>query len=135
MAAADVRGEILRFIQAFTDRRGYAPSVREIGEAVGLKSPSTVLFHLRILRERGLIDYQDGVSRSIMLLQPAARRPRTVFANIRDCFERKDGPLSDPAKLAAFLAAVQRSDLRDALEWLEYLMSSEKNNHIKGEES
>ena len=38
--------------QAIQDQ-GYPPSVREIGEAVGLKSPSTVHFHLKHLEELG----------------------------------------------------------------------------------
>ena len=41
-------------VQAIQDQ-GYPPSVREIGEAVGLKSPSTVHFHLKHLEELGVI--------------------------------------------------------------------------------
>ena len=37
---------IYDFIQDFAAQHGYPPSVREIGAAVGLKSPSTVHFHL-----------------------------------------------------------------------------------------
>ena len=40
--------------QAIQDQ-GYPPSVREIGEAVGLKSPSTVHFHLKHLEELGFV--------------------------------------------------------------------------------
>ena len=46
---------IYDFIQDFTARHGYPPSVREIGAAVGLKSPSTVHFHLKGLEEAGMI--------------------------------------------------------------------------------
>jgi len=38
---------IYDFIQDFAAQHGYPPSVREIGAAVGLKSPSTVHFHLK----------------------------------------------------------------------------------------
>ena len=41
--------EILQFIEAQSRQRGYPPSVREIGEAVGLTSPSTVHSHLNTL--------------------------------------------------------------------------------------
>ena len=48
-------------------RQGYAPSVREIGEALGLKSPSTVHFHLKHLEELGLIEKGAGKGRAIAL--------------------------------------------------------------------
>ena len=47
--------------------QGYPPSVREIGDAVGLKSPSTVHFHLKRLQERGLIEKGDCKGRAIVL--------------------------------------------------------------------
>ena len=39
--------KIYDYIQTFSAEHGYPPSVREIGAAVGLKSPSTVHFHLK----------------------------------------------------------------------------------------
>ena len=39
--------KIYDYIAETTQRQGYPPSVREIGEAVGLRSPSTVHFHLK----------------------------------------------------------------------------------------
>ena len=47
--------QIYDYIVSFQADHGYPPSVREIGEAVGLKSPSTVHFHLKGLEEKGLI--------------------------------------------------------------------------------
>ena len=52
------------FIQ-FQSDHGYPPSVREIGEEVGLKSPSTVHFHLKGLEEKGLIQKAEGKTRAI----------------------------------------------------------------------
>lgn len=46
---------------------GYAPSVREVGEALGLKSPSTVHFHIKHLQEMGLIEKSAGKGRAITL--------------------------------------------------------------------
>ena len=43
--------QIYNYILSFSDEHGYPPSVREIAEAVDLKSPSTVHFHLKGLRE------------------------------------------------------------------------------------
>ena len=45
--------QIYDFILSFSGRHGYPPSVREIGEHVGLKSPSTVHFHLKGLETAG----------------------------------------------------------------------------------
>ena len=42
----DMQARILAYIQEVIDTRGYPPSVREIGEAVGLRSTSTVHGHL-----------------------------------------------------------------------------------------
>jgi len=47
--------EILEMIEQHMRERGYPPSVREIGEAVGLTSPSTVHAHLGALQKRGYL--------------------------------------------------------------------------------
>ncbi len=57
--------KIYEFILDFTEAQGYPPSVREIGEAVGLKSPSTVHFHLKSLQSAGLIHVEKGKTRSV----------------------------------------------------------------------
>src|SRR5437868_771876 len=47
--------EIWSFVLDYADRHGYPPTVREIGEAVGLASPSTVHAHLANLERAGLL--------------------------------------------------------------------------------
>ena len=47
--------KIYDYIANAVRTQGYPPSVREIGEAVGLKSPSTVHFHIKHLEELGYI--------------------------------------------------------------------------------
>lgn len=59
--------EIYEFILAFTSEHGYPPSVREIAAAVGLKSPSTVHFHMKGLEEAGVIVKAEGKTRAISL--------------------------------------------------------------------
>ena len=59
--------QIYDFILEFTNRHGYPPSVREIGAAVGLKSPSTVHFHMKGLEEAGVIVKAGGKTRAISL--------------------------------------------------------------------
>ena len=51
----DMQLKILNYIETVIETRGYAPSVREIGEAVGLKSTSTVHGHLTRLEKKGLL--------------------------------------------------------------------------------
>ena len=60
--------------------QGYPPSVREIGEAVGLKSPSTVHFHMKHLEELGYISKSGRKGRALTLVGPvvsAAPEPRS----------------------------------------------------------
>ena len=61
------QAEIYQFILRFTQTHGYPPSVREIGAAVGLKSPSTVHFHMKNLEALGYIQKADGKTRAISL--------------------------------------------------------------------
>lgn len=60
---------IYDFIRSYTDEHGYPPSVREIGAAVGLASPSTVHMHLKVLEERGLIKRDSKKPRTIEVMQ------------------------------------------------------------------
>ena len=46
---------ILDYVNQFVQENGYAPSIREIGEAVGLRSTASVSYHLRQLQEKGLL--------------------------------------------------------------------------------
>ena len=59
--------QIYDYILAFTSENGYPPSVREIAAAVGLKSPSTVHFHMKGLEEAGMIVKAEGKTRAISL--------------------------------------------------------------------
>ena len=46
--------KIVAFVNAFVAENGYSPSVREIGEAVGLRSTASVSYHLQALQEKGV---------------------------------------------------------------------------------
>jgi predicted transcriptional regulator len=63
--------KILDYIRYVTRIRNYPPSVREIGEAVGLSSSSTVHNHLNQLERRGLIKRDPSKSRTVQLVQDA----------------------------------------------------------------
>jgi len=60
--------EILDFIRAEIHRRGFPPSVREIGEAVGLSSSSTVHSHLSALEDKGFLRRDPSKPRALEVL-------------------------------------------------------------------
>jgi len=68
----DMQSKIYETIVRMIREQGYAPSVREIGEAVGLKSPSTVHFHLKKLEEAGLIEKGACKGRALAVAAPQA---------------------------------------------------------------
>lgn len=67
---SNMQQRIYTYIASCIREQGYPPSVREIGEAVGLKSPSTVHFHLKHLEEAGVIAKGAGKGRAITLTEP-----------------------------------------------------------------
>ena len=75
--------KIYDYIAACIREQGYPPSVREIGEAVGLKSPSTVHFHLKHLEEAGVIEKGAGKGRAIALTAPEMPEDRVpIVGNV-----------------------------------------------------
>src|SRR5256885_5803585 len=74
--------EIWDFLVGYVDRHGYPPTVREIGSAVGLASPSTVHAHLANLERAGLLRRDPPDPRALELFghrsQPAAAAPADV---------------------------------------------------------
>lgn len=63
----DKREAILRYITKFMREQGYPPSVREICAGVGLASTATVHYHLKALKEEGLIHIDDRKNRTISI--------------------------------------------------------------------
>lgn len=61
--------EILTFIQRYTDAHGYPPSVREIGQALGLTSSSTVHSHLSALEKKGYLRRDPSKPRALEILK------------------------------------------------------------------
>jgi repressor LexA len=61
---------ILDFIREWVDRHGYPPSVREIGEAVGLVSPSSVAYQLKELEKKGYLRRDPNRPRAVDVRPP-----------------------------------------------------------------
>jgi repressor LexA len=67
--------QILDFLTKYVDAHGYPPTVREIGEAVGLASPSTVHAHLANLERAGLLKRDPTKPRAIELYREPKPEP------------------------------------------------------------
>ncbi len=65
--------KVLEVIRDAVERRGYPPSMREIGEAVGLTSPSSVAHQLATLERKGFIRRDPNRPRAIEVRSPEAR--------------------------------------------------------------
>jgi repressor LexA len=74
--------EIWSFLVEYVDRHGYPPTVREIGSAVGLASPSTVHAHLANLERAGLLRRDPTKPRALELVGRGAARAETVTAEL-----------------------------------------------------
>ncbi len=66
--------EILAFLREFTDSHGYAPSIREICQAVGLRSTGSVHYHLSELARQGRIELDAGKKRAVAIQTPSHGR-------------------------------------------------------------
>ena len=65
----DKQTEIYEFLKTYTENKGYPPSVREICEAVSLKSTSTVHGHLKRLEKKGLIKRAPSKPRALEIAE------------------------------------------------------------------
>ena len=73
---SDKAQQILDFVNLFVQENGFAPSVREIGAAVGLNSTASVSYHLQQLQEKGLLQSPGGKGRKRALV--TAQRPGQI---------------------------------------------------------
>jgi repressor LexA len=64
----DRHEKILAYLKKFQDEAGYSPSIRQIGESIGVNSTSLVDYYLKQLEKNGFIERDSHVSRSIRLL-------------------------------------------------------------------
>lgn len=99
---------ILTCIRNCVTKKGFPPSIREIGEDVGLSSSSTVHSHLKSLEKKGLLRRDRSKPRSIELLegrpQPVATSP--VIAYHKDVVDFVRGLRDDLAPIAVAPATI-----------------------------
>jgi repressor LexA len=75
---------ILQYIEDYVDERGYPPSIREIGDKVGISSTSVVDYNLKVLEREGRIRRDREVSRGLELMSTRRGQhgPQTRLARI-----------------------------------------------------
>jgi SOS-response transcriptional repressor LexA len=62
------QSEVQSFIVSYIARHGLSPTHREIGEAIGVRSPNAVLGLIRGLRDKGYLDWDAGKARSFRIV-------------------------------------------------------------------
>ena len=85
--------KILEVIKESVERRGYPPSIREIGESAGLLSTSSVAYQLKMLQTKGFLRKDD-------------RRPRALDVRLPESFDETTGVTNQPTP--AFVPVVGR---------------------------
>lgn len=71
---------ILDFITQFIDRYGFAPTLKEIGEACNMHSPATIHEHIEKLREKGFIRKLDGATRGLEVVREGYKNDSNASA-------------------------------------------------------
>ena len=75
---------ILEHLRDFMERRGYPPSMREIGEAVGLTSSSSVAHQLKVLEEKGYVRRDPNRPRALEVFLPEVMAARRSMATVEE---------------------------------------------------
>ncbi|MEE0681168.1 MAG: transcriptional repressor LexA [Candidatus Gastranaerophilaceae bacterium] len=119
--------EIYEFIKLYFDKHSIPPTVREIAEAVSLKSTSTVHLHLKELQKRGLISMEPMKQRSITIMRSegsrgvltpligdvAAGQPILAYDNIQETFTLPSSLLHGANETEVFMLKVEGESMID----------------------
>jgi repressor LexA len=99
--------EVLEVIRTWVERFGYPPSVREIGEAVGLTSTSSVAYQLRALEQKGYLRRDPNRPRAIGVLPPDMD-PATVASSATATEDEAAAPVAIATPTAAYVPVLGR---------------------------
>lgn len=106
---------IYEFICSYTNEHGYPPSVREIGAAVGLASPSTVHMHLKALEEKGYIKRDSKKPRTIEVVDPPSDKAGTKVVDVKQDVEHNTISLPLVGRVAAGQPILAEQNVEDML--------------------
>lgn len=107
--------KIYDYIAETTRQQGYPPSVREIGEAVGLRSPSTVHFHLKHMEELGVLTKGAGKGRALTLAPLEGTHPSAAAAPVPEQPEAPVGRVPIVGTVAAGTPILAQECIEDYL--------------------
>ena len=124
----DAQETIYRFIVARQETNGYPPTVREICDGVGLKSPSSVHRYLRLLNERGLLSSDPNKKRAYAVINkaPVSNGPVPLLGKVAaglpiNALENREDEFPVPPLLLhhayrsdAFMLRVEGDSMRNA---------------------
>lgn len=110
---------IVEFVNSFVQENGYAPSIREIGAAVGLRSTASVSYHLQQLQEKGILHSPSGkgIKRAISTVQRPGQLPvvGTVTAGLPIlAVENREGYVTWEAEPGSFALRVRGESMKNA---------------------
>jgi len=113
--------EILRSIEKHLREQGYPPTVREIGEAVGLRSTNGVAEHLRALIRKGYLSKEDMKSRALV---PTPKCYAAVGSSMRTDREAMRGVVEVPllGRVAAGVPILAEENVEDVVRLDSYFL-------------
>ena len=105
---------VLEVIRDSVERRGYPPSMREIGEAVGLTSSSSVAHQLKVLEEKGFLKRDPNRPRAIEVFLPEVMAARRSISSVDETAYDETGvgdaaPLRGPRECWALTSTSSRA--------------------------
>ena len=83
MAGTDRKSDITAYVKKYTDIHGYAPSIREIGDAVGLRSTSSVHYYVTLLKQEGVLT-TDGLNASPRTLVMSKNKRKPIPITLKE---------------------------------------------------
>jgi repressor LexA len=86
---------ILEHLRDFMEQRGYPPSMREIGEAVGLTSSSSVAHQLKVLEEKGFVRRDPNRPRALEVFLPEVMAARRAVGSADRVLEDGSAPYDE----------------------------------------
>src|SRR3954470_15936815 len=98
---------VLAHIKEAIEKRGYPPSMREIGEAVGLTSSSSVAHQLRVLEEKGFLKRDPNRPRALEVFLPEVMAARRSMSSAEETAFDETG-VGDAAPAPAYVPVVGR---------------------------
>ena len=95
---SDKQAEVFWFIQDCQDKKGWSPTVREIADAIGVGSTSTVYAHLKALEKKGFIERMKGSPRAIKILRNYNLMEEIMYLiaeGVGEDYEQRSGECTD----------------------------------------